>query len=141
MSARQVFSVLSMLRLDTLCLAMHSWITLDYRFYGYSDPVSTTYFISYVRKAEEEITKQSLADHGSNSLGTKMFRYSEFTVYLVLMPSEQITRRMWARVPYVIRCYSWLNGWQGAQFIILWEGLGHVGYGSLTDAIVRKQKD
>ena len=68
-----------------------------------------------------------------------MIGYQESTVHLVLIPSERMTWDMWANAPSVIKYYLQVNRWKGAQFIILWRGLGDVGYGSITDAVVASE--
>ena len=112
---------------------------LTVEFYGYSDPVSLTHFEKCIREAEGDIATQVSTGNAGSSLGTRLIRYTASSVDLVLIPDERLTWRMWTRVPSVIQYYLGHNGLKGAQFIILWDGLGDVGHGSLTDAIVASE--
>ena len=105
-------------------------------FDSYSDPVPTVAFEICMRRAKADIEIQILAGRGEDSLGTKVIRYNEVTVDLVLEPYGRMTWHMWASVPPIIEYYLRRNGWKGARFTIFWDGLGVVGGGSLTDAIV-----
>ena len=101
-------------------------------FYGYRNTVDSTDLRICVVNANTDI-KEKVAAHQMNTLmGTDLYVWSSGNTELSLIPGEQMTWMMWKLVPGATQLFTTANGFKGTQFILLWSGLGPVGYGQLV---------
>ena len=105
---------------------------LTIEFYGYQDNVKPTYMDSCVSDANGQIIQKIMADQKNTQMGTDPYSWSCGNVSLYLVPEEQLTWGRWSLVPVAIAKFVTENALKGTQFVLLWHGLGPIGYGQLV---------
>ena len=65
-------------------------------------------------------------------MGAEPYVWQAGAVSLSLIPGEQLTWAKWSVVPVVMKRFAMDNQLKGMQFVLLWHGIGPVGYGQLA---------
>ena len=105
---------------------------LTVEFYGYRVEVDKTDLDNCMRKVNDEVREQLRAGRAQISMGASPYVYIGDQVTLYLSPGEDLTWSKWSLAPAAIKRFVLDNGLKGTQFILLWHGLGPVGYGQLV---------
>ena len=105
---------------------------LTIEFYGYRDTVTYTDLYSCMRRANDDVMKEVKAGRTQSPMGEGPFVYDGGQATLYLSPDEHLTWSKWSLAPGAITKFVLANGLKGTQFILLWRGLGPVGYGHLV---------
>ena len=106
--------------------------SLTIEFYGYQGHISATGMSHAVDAATTEFMEHILATAEPMTATAPSYSYSAGGVNLYLHPTEDLTWQMWAFVPIRIQAFVTENEFKETQFVLLWEGLGPVGYGQLV---------
>lgn len=81
--------------------------------------------------ANRDVRQKFGAGQADTLMGTTPYVWSTDKVELLLCPGDRLTWEMWSTVPIVSETFICENGYRGTQFILLWHGIGPVGYGQL----------
>ena len=108
---------------------VNSMLTIE--FYGYRGTVALTDLWSCAGKAANEVYQKVKIARSDESMDEKPYVYSTSNVELYLIAGEGLTWKKWGSAPFAIAAFVQRNGLRGTQFILLWNGIGPVGYGQL----------
>ena len=103
------------------------------RFYGYRNPntVPLDDLNGCYHQAKDIAASKVTEGQGESPVGTNPQSWSSGNVYLRIEPGEQITWRDWSTVLIFLRHFVYENQFKGTQFLILKDGLGQIGTGSI----------
>ena len=104
---------------------------LTIEFYGYRGKVKNADLDNCMRKVNDEVKEKVKAGRAQSRMGANPYVYLGGQVALYLSPGERLTWSRWSLAPGAIKRFVIENGLKGTQFILLWHGLGPVGYGQL----------
>ena len=105
--------------------------SLTIEFYGYRGHVSATGMRDVVNAATNEFIEHIMQSGEPMTVTASSYTYLAGGVNLFLSPTEDLTWQIWAFVPIRLQAFVTENEFKGTQFILLWDGLGPVGYGEL----------
>ena len=105
---------------------------LTIEFYGYRDKVKYANLDICMRRVNNEVREEVKAGRAQSSMGASPYIYFGGQVTLYLRPGEHLTWSRWSLAPPAIKRFALENGLRGTQFVLLWHGLGPVGYGFLA---------
>ena len=105
---------------------------LTIEFYGYRDQVKYADLDDCMRRVNDEVMKKVKAGRAQSPMGANPYIYIGGQVTMYLSPGENLTWSKWSLAPAAIKRFVVKNGLKGTQFILLWRGLGPVGYGQLV---------
>ena len=108
-------------------------IGLTIEFYGYQGSMSSSALRDCISVANTDVVRHLLISEAAMNMEAPSYTYSAGGVNLFLSPTENLKWHMWAFVPIWIQEFVTENEFKGTQFILLWEGLGPVGSGQLTN--------
>ncbi len=111
----------------------HSRWTME--FYGYRGSISAVAMRDCIGLASNDVVRHLLSDEVPMSQEAASYSYSAGGVNLFLSPGERLTWHMWAFVPIWIQEFVTENDFKGTQFVLLWEGIGEVGFGQLVSEL------
>ena len=105
---------------------------LTIEFYGYQTPIHFVDLTLCVINANEDVMHEVTAGQGNFPMGPGPYVWTAGGATLFLSPEgEALTWARWTVAPLAIRKFIMLNAYRGTQFILLWRGVGPVGYGQL----------
>ena len=107
---------------------------LTIEFYGYRGRVKYADLDNCIRRVNAEVMEEVKAGRAQSSMGASPYVYFGGQVTLYLSPGEDLTWSKWSLAPAAIKQFVLENVLKGTQFILLWHGLGPVGYGHLVAA-------
>lgn len=87
-----------------------------------------------MRKVNRDTNHEAMAGQARTSMAADSYVWSAGLVTLSLRTNERLTWAKWSVAPIAIRRFVMSNGLKGTQFILLWHGIGPVGYGQLSAA-------
>ena len=105
---------------------------LTIKFYDYRDEVKLADLDKCMRRVNDEVREEVKAGQAQSSMGASPYIYLRGQVTLYLSPGPHLTWSKWSLAPVAIKRFVLENGLKGTQFILLWHGLGPVGYGFLV---------
>ena len=107
--------------------------TFTIEFYGYRNPntVPLDDLNGCYHQAKEMASSKVMDGQGEVPVGTNPQSWSSGNVYLRIEPGEQMTWRDWSSVLNFLRLFVYTNEFKGMQFLILKDGLGPIGTGSI----------
>lgn len=108
---------------------------LTMEFYGYRGSISAVAMRDCIGLASNDVVRHLLSDEVPMSQEAASYSYSAGGVNLFLSPNEHLTWHMWAFVPVWIQEFVTENDFKETQFILLWEGIGEVGFGQLVSEL------
>lgn len=108
-------------------------IGLTIEFYGYRGSISPIALGDCLSAVTNDVLQHMQEIQETMVMEAPSYSYSVGDVNLFLSPSENLKWSMWAFVPSWIRDFVAANGYMGTQFILLWDGYGHVGTGQLIN--------
>lgn len=102
--------------------------------YGYRDPVPDSDLDKTKTAVSKDLWRKIYTQHQERTpMGTsKPYLWSSSDVYISLHPDERLTRGQCLLAPVQMKRFLKDNGLRGMQFVLLWHGLGPVGYGQLV---------
>ncbi len=107
-------------------------VGLTIEFYGYRGVVAPQAMSDCVSAAWNDVVFHLHESARPTAMAAEDYEYSAGGVDLFLRPGERLTWQMWAFVPAWIQEFVTENGFRGTQFILLYEGLGPMGYGQVV---------
>lgn len=108
-------------------------IGLTVEFYGYRASIFPKAVGKCISAAINDVLQHVPKREEMMIIEAPYYSYSIGEVNLFLTPEKDLKWGMWAFVPYWMQEYVAANGYRGTQFILLWDGVGHVGTGQLTN--------
>ena len=105
---------------------------LTVEFYAYQDTVNSIAMHACMGAANRDMIQKVMADRYDEHMGVGPYVWTSGDVTLYLSPGEQLTWGKWSLAPAAMGEFIRNNELRGTQFILLWNGLGPVGYGQLV---------
>ena len=105
---------------------------LTIEFFDYRGKVEYVDLNDCMRKVNDEVIEEVKAGRAQIPMGGNPYVYVGGQVALILTPGERLTWSKWSLAPGAIKRFVLENGLKETQFILLWHGLGPVGYGQLV---------
>lgn len=115
----------------------HSMLTIE--FYAYQGTVDFDDMSDCLGAANRDTNQKIAAGLQDTPMGPGPYIRTSGAVTFSLEPDEQLTWARFSLVPRSIWAFVMKNDFKGTQFIVLWRGLGPIGYGQLTTATSEAQ--
>ena len=101
-------------------------------FYGYQGRINYDDLAICIGHAYDDVVREISNGRGQLPMSAGPYVWSAGKAALYLIPDEELTWARWSAAPLAIRRVITFNAYRGTQFVLLWRGLGPVGYGQLV---------